>query len=475
MKRASIIAIVPVVVLLAAWSIPGASAQETPKPDAGAPASAAETPKPDAGTPAAAAETPQPPEIAEAVELFRQRDADGALKSLKNAYKKDPTLPPPQMMLAQLFASANLLTGMRNALEQGVKEYPADPQAYVVFADLAMRDRRITEARLLYEKADSLLPNFAVAKRKRDLQPQILAGLAMTSEARDDWAGAQKKIEAWLLLDPKSVPALEELAQCMLQQKNVTNALEVLVKACRIADDRAKAEKKTESDLLSPEATVAKFYARAGDQEKAKEWMKTMLNAKPRDIKNRLLASQWAFETGQLTEAEKQATAALQLDPNSLDGLVLRGVIARFQKNYKAAEDFCQKAHLLRPNLFAPSNDLALALVEQNDEEKKQRALEYAGANAQKYEKTAQAGEAYSTYGWVLYKLDRLDDAERALRAATSGGAFSADTAYYFARVLAKRGGHNKDAISLLESALRSTAPFAYRDDARRLVEELKK
>ena len=32
MKRASIIAIVPVVVLLAVWSIPGSSAQETETP-----------------------------------------------------------------------------------------------------------------------------------------------------------------------------------------------------------------------------------------------------------------------------------------------------------------------------------------------------------------------------------------------------------------------------------------------------------
>ena len=104
-----------------------------------------------------------------------------------------------------------------------------------------------------------------------------------------------------------------------------------------------------------------------------------------------------------------------------MQALILRGSIARYQKNFRAAEEYCQKVLLLKPNLFNPKNDLALALVEQNDEEKKQRALDYAETNVQKYGKSAEASEAYSTYGWVLYKMDRIDDAERFLRTAISG------------------------------------------------------
>ena len=94
---------------------------------------------------------------------------------------------------------------MRNALEQGVKELPDDPEAYLFLADLAMQDRRTTEARLLYEKADSLMSKFDVAARKKNLEIQVLAGLAATSEAREDWTGAQRRVEAWLQLDPKSI------------------------------------------------------------------------------------------------------------------------------------------------------------------------------------------------------------------------------------------------------------------------------
>ena len=214
--------------------------------------------------------------------------------ALKRACKKNAELPPPQVILAEFFRVNNILAGMRNYLEQAVKEYPNDPQAYVVLAGLAMGDCRITEARLLYEKANSLMPGFTVAKRKKDLQPQILAGMAMTSEAREDWPGAQQKIEAWLQLDPKSIQAMEELAQCMLRQKNVQGALEVLVKANKAADDKLKEdneklkpgeEKRTDNGVLSPEATVAKFYAITGDQEKAQEWMNTAINARQRDLR----------------------------------------------------------------------------------------------------------------------------------------------------------------------------------------------
>ncbi len=99
------------------------------------------------------------------------------------------------------------------------------------------------------------------------------------------------------------------LAGCLLQQKNVNGALEYLVKAYKLAEDKAKAENKPDVDMLSPEATVAQYFWRSGDQDNTLKWMKVALQGKPRDVKVRLLATQWAWETGQLVEAEKQASA----------------------------------------------------------------------------------------------------------------------------------------------------------------------
>ena len=93
-----------------------------------------------------------------------------------------------------------------------------------------------------------------------------------------------------------------------------------------------------------------------------------------------------------------------------------------------------------------------MALVEQNSEAKKRRALELAETNIQQFPKLA---EAASTYGWVLYKLGRFDEAEKAFQAAVSGGQFSPDTAYYMARLSYDRG-REAQAKQWLELALKN-------------------
>ena len=406
-------------------------------------------------------------EIADAVARFKDRDFDGALKLLKEAVKKNADLPPAQVILAQLFSQANIPMGVRNALEQTVVESADDPEAYVIMGDIALRERQVTAASLLYAKAASLMAKFdKSAKRKGLLQPRVYSGLASVAEARADWAGAQKQLETWLTLEPKSALAMQRLARCLFQQKKPTSALAML-------RDAAKAD----PEVLTPEAILAGFYERADppDRENANKSMAAALVAAPKDIKTWLVAGQHALETGQLEEAQKRAAFAMDLDAKSLDAKILRGVIALFQKDYKAAELYFESAHLQSPINFAASNNLALALIEQKDESKKRRALEYAEANARQFQKNSpNYAEAASTYGWALYKLGRMDEAEQALRAAASGGTFSADTAYYIARVSADRG-RESEAKVLLENALKSTGPFSQRQEAKALLERLKK
>jgi tetratricopeptide (TPR) repeat protein len=174
--------------------------------------------------PAGAAATTMP-ELTDALNKFRQRDYDGALALLKEAAKKNPELPPGYVLMAQLFSQANMAGAVRNALERAVMELPGDPEAYAIMGDIAIRERRVTEARLLYDKANGLTSAWSGnAKRKASLQPRIHSGLAMTDEAREDWTAAQKQLEAWLKLEPKNAAALQQLAQCLFREKNVEGA-----------------------------------------------------------------------------------------------------------------------------------------------------------------------------------------------------------------------------------------------------------
>ena len=91
------------------------------------------------------------------------------------------------------------------------------------------------------------------------------------------------------------------------------------------------------------------------------------------------------------------------------------------------------------PNDFVARNNLALALVEQDDPAKKQRALAYAEAN---YRDNKNNPDALSTLGWVYFRRNEFDQAGLALEQAikaTGGNLTNADTATYVAHILYHR------------------------------------
>jgi cellulose synthase operon protein C len=401
------------------------------------------------------------PETADALALFKARDYDGSLKLWKEAVKKNPDLPPAQVIMAQLFFQSNMPKEAQIALDQAINDVSDDPEAYILMASLAMRDRDITKAQLLFEKAGSLLAAFDKSpKRKEAMQVRLQSGMAAMAEARKDWTGAQKSLNALLKLDPKNAAAMQRVAYGLFQQKNVDGALEKLREAA-----------KADPLMLTPEAVLAQFYQRAGDRENVTKWMTAAVTAAPKNVKTQLAAGQWALETGRLDDARKHSIAAIRIDPKLQQVKLFRGAIAMFERDYEAAESYFESALKQSPNDFSLRNNLAVALIEQPDAAKNRRALEFAEANVKQF---PQAVEAASTYGWVLYKLNRVEDAEKALVAAAPAASTDLDVAYVIARVSVDRG-RKAEAKQLLETALKLTAPALFRQEAEDLLEQLKK
>jgi tetratricopeptide (TPR) repeat protein len=269
--------------------------------------------------------TAQPvPEVEQAAAIFRRGDPDEALRLLREAVKKHPELSPPQVILATWFSEANQVALARSALEQAVIEAPNDPQAYAMLGETALRARATAEAELLYGKALELMKGAkALSERLVLVRNRSLGGLAATAEARQDWKGAQQHLEALLAESPKDAGALEQLGRVLFQQKKPDEALARFREAAKI-----------DPNGLAPEAMLAQLYQQAGDPQNAGKWMLAAIQASPRDFKIRLAAAQWEFEIGRYDDAEKQAEAALQLDPNALAALMVRGAIAIVGKDY---------------------------------------------------------------------------------------------------------------------------------------------
>ncbi len=403
-------------------------------------------------------------EITSAIERFGNRDLDGCAAILERARNNNSKLPPPGVMMAMLWLSANQLAPARAALEETAVKFPGDPEPYLMLADLAFQERRVTDSSVLFDRATQLTAAFAEnPKRKRDFEIRCHAGTAAVAEARGQWETAQKQLTAWLALDPDNAGAHFRLGNVLFRIGKETEAL-----------DEFKQARKLDANALQPELALARLYDETKKRDVAKKWIELALKAAPDDPAVLLASAQWYLGQNDLKMAQAIADRVLTLDAKSLDGRIVRGVIARVARDYATAEKFFNEAHVQSPGNFAASNSLALVLIESPDKAAQQRAVEMAEANAARYrEDSPQQINAITSLAWVYYKLGRREDAEKILDQIARNNALTSDGAYYVAKLLADRGEKDR-ARAILEEVLTNEAVFATRPDASDLLAKLK-
>ena len=430
-------------------------------------AAAAAAPAADAAAPA---EAQVPEEVKAALEDFKATKFEDATKKLEEARKKNADMAPPQLILAQWFGLANQPRAVRQAIEQAVNTYPEDPESFVVLAELNLQNGGITEADLLYTKANAVLANFNSSElRKNNITKRTLLGQAQVNIARGKNDEALKLLGDVLAMDAPNVDALNLQGAIFFQQGKAAECLAAYAKV-----------KEAQPNTLLPEARIAMMYQQKGDDESKKEAQKYMVEAikkAPKDGDVRLVATQWSLQIGNVKQASQQADAALKLkenDANLSDAQLLRGVVALFEKKYDIAEDMFTKVLAATPSNFAASNNLALALCEQGDEAKLRKAEEYALVNVRQFQDQP---EAFSTAAWITYKKGDYNAAAQMLQKSVelSRGQMNPDTAYYLAATLVKLGTEDgkKQAKDILTKVLENTTPFSMRAEAEELQKSL--
>ncbi len=130
---------------------------------------------------------------------------------------------------------------------------------------------------------------------------------------------------------------------------------------------------------------MGQLYERAGNRANATKWMNAATRLSGDNLATQLAVARWAFQTNQLAEAATHAQAALALDAKSLDALLLSGTLALLQHDRASAEKYLETAALESPTNFEAGNLLALALCEELDTAKQQRALAIARANVDRF------------------------------------------------------------------------------------------
>jgi tetratricopeptide (TPR) repeat protein len=401
-------------------------------------------------------------EIERAIKSFRQQRYDEALSLLQAAKKKRADLPPARLLLAELFFASNQAQLGRAVLEQAAAETPKHPGVYILCANLAQSEGRRTDALVLFEKAEALAGDKQwVEGQRRYYLIQCRSGRAAVAEVRKDWPAVGQACSAWLELEPKSGPVRERLARALFFQGKQEEALAALKQAY-----------KDDPTLKTPLVNLGLLFVEKGDNEKAVQAMQAAVKEQPGDWRAHAELALCRLNQGRIYEAKASAKTAEGLNAGARETKFLRGLLALASANYPEAEREYQDILREAPEDSLARDKLALALVEQSSEIKQRRALELAMMNIRLY---PSATWPLSTAGWVYYRLGRVDEAERALRAAVSGPSAQPNAAYYLGRMLSEQG-RNDEAKKLLELALRSPAgELTFRREAEKCLAQLTK
>ncbi len=242
--------------------------------------------------------------------------------------------------------------------------------------------------------------------------------------------------------------------------------------------------------------------------ENAERWFRAAIRIAKDDLPTRQVVATWGLEHGKIAFAKEQAEAALRIessDPTkysgSTVGRMLRGQVALWEKDWPEAEKYFEKIVVEDGSNIAARKNLALALVEQNDPAKRQRALACAEAN---YDDNNKNPDALSTLGWVHFRRGEFNDAsrfldraakatDRAVKAARekemdrniliSGGLpprvqaidgkMDPDIATYVAHVLCHQD-KKWQAKEILDTILKTDRAFSMRPEAEKLYEKVK-
>jgi tetratricopeptide (TPR) repeat protein len=386
-------------------------------------------------------------------------DVSGAHQFLVNAKEKFPQLPPPDVTLAKMQIAAGNAGPGRALLERAVKDYRDDPEAYLMIADVAFPEGRLTEAGVLYEKATDLVQQMSGnEKRKRGFEIRTHAGQAAVAERRGDFEEAKGHLTAWVEADPESATAHHRLGT-------------TLFRLAKNKDEQAAAyeefnrARQLELKLPHPDVTVAKLFHQMKDVQQARQFYERSVQNDGKNWETLFAYAQWLMEIGEAPAALQPLRNARLLKPEDPQLLLFSGVAAKMAGNMDEAEQFLLDAMKYSPASQDVLNQLALALAGTEDDAKKLRGLHFAQVSATLF---PQNPESAVTLGYALYKNGRLQEADRTIQNALRMGQLNMDSSYLIARILFENN-KTAEAGRILESVVDQQGIFVHRDEAQQL------
>jgi tetratricopeptide (TPR) repeat protein len=406
-------------------------------------------------------------ELETAGQLLLQGKGDDAFKSIQDACKKYPALPPAKLILARMVLELvqrqkGDLRQARGLMEQAAADAPDHPEVYRTMAEWAVAEGRITDVILNAQK----MLEFSDAARwtadqKKAFQSFARQALATGYEARADWPNAKTHLAAWLALEPKNGIARNRYAIVLFNDNKAEEAFAEFQQA--VKDDIT---------LLPASVMMARQYMAKADPKKAVEWFEKAAKQEANNGKVHVAYADFLLQQDNLEQAKAHSEQAVKLDPKNIEVQRMQGMIARYSRDYVTALRIFQEMLNSSPADQIASNQLALILADMSDEASKRRALQLAEVNARQYQNDL---NTLATYGYCLYRNGNTEQAKQLLMKIVPNNQVAPDVIYYLALTLSEAKETKDDASKMLKKALESTGFFFFKKEAKALSDKLDK
>lgn len=389
-------------------------------------------------------------EIQEAANAFLQRNEQESRRLLRIAKEKDPTIPDVELVVARLHALSGNFGEAIQRLEVYLSNAPDDAMAYITLGEIAFKSGRWTEASLLLKTSYELVEKLPESASEKALQwkTAILSLLGETAIKRKQWNEAQRCFNEWSLLVPDNPAPTWSLGRLKLYQGKVNDAFELMQQA-----------KAVEPEFPQPQLAIALELSQDPRNRSCEQWFLEGIQAKDANKSNWTSYFQWLLLNDKVTEAESLVSTTPDAVKKSRDMRFLTGMLARYQNKHLEAEKIFSELHRANPEDLESADQLALVLLESEEEGKRARSIQLSESNLRR---SPNSEAAVATAAWVQFHMGSLDTADRLLSSLVSKIAISPQTAYYISEVL-KSQGKTVEAKTLLDTAINSSGMFVQR------------
>ena len=353
----------------------------------------------------------------------------------------------PDLLLVGMLTRMGRVGEARTVLESLAVKEPDRVDVRMSFCQIAIRDKRWFDGLQHSEAARSAVyPKSWTEKHIASVKSELQRLRARCCEGRGDWKSAKALYEPIAKQEDSPVEVLAALGRCEFELKNITAATEWYRKAWQ--RDRKQD---------SPPLALAVLFDASGQHKLAEEHFRKAVSAQDADGRPRakIAFARWLLWNNRPAEIPNLLSTSQTRDVQQ-DCELLLGMAARMQRRFDDARTILSRLHKKHPNVFSISNQLALVLIESENEALRSRALQIAEANARNFQ---QLHEAWSTLGWIQFSLGDLASARQNLSRGLSGGVVSRDTAWQLAQVY-RELGNTAEADKLIAAAERSQGPF---------------